>query len=74
MSDLVNKRIVVRIDDWPRDSSYPLGYYIRQIGEIGTRETEMEVLLVENDIVSTPFTPHMVNSLPTHTYDHFVVT
>ena len=40
---LARQRIVVQIDHWPRDSKYPLGHYVRTLGELGDKETENEV-------------------------------
>ncbi|KJH49006.1 RNB-like protein [Dictyocaulus viviparus] len=61
---LENQRIVVCIDQWPRDSSYPLGHYVRALGKIGDREIENEVLLLENDIPHAPFSDAVLDCLP----------
>ncbi|KAJ1349420.1 exosome catalytic subunit dis3 [Parelaphostrongylus tenuis] len=61
---LENQRIVVSIDQWPRDSSYPLGHYVRALGEIGDREIENEVLLLEHDIPHAPFSDAVLDCLP----------
>ncbi|KAL4428262.1 hypothetical protein ABPG75_002351 [Micractinium tetrahymenae] len=53
---LADKRIVVAIDSWEADSLYPSGHYVRTLGAIGDKETETEVLLIENDINTNPFT------------------
>lgn len=37
---LLNKRIVVRIDEWPIDSNYPLGHYVKQLGKKQNKERE----------------------------------
>lgn len=34
-----------------------MGHYVRKIGDIGDIETEVEAVLVENDITITPFSP-----------------
>lgn len=41
--NLIDKRIVVAVDSWDRNSRYPSGHYVRTIGEIGDRDTESEV-------------------------------
>uniref|UniRef100_A0A1I7TQ84 Protein DIS3 homolog n=1 Tax=Caenorhabditis tropicalis TaxID=1561998 RepID=A0A1I7TQ84_9PELO len=61
---LSQQRIVVAIDHWPRDSRYPLGHYVRSIGEMGSRETENEVLLLEHDIPHAPFSEAVLDCLP----------
>ncbi|CAL2042102.1 unnamed protein product [Caenorhabditis brenneri] len=61
---LSQQRIVVAIDHWPRDSKYPLGHYVRSIGEMGSRETENEVLLLEHDIPHAPFSEAVLDCLP----------
>jgi exosome complex exonuclease DIS3/RRP44 len=53
---LANMRVVVVIDEWPADSAYPVGHYVRTLGPVGDRETETEVLVLENDIDTRPFT------------------
>ncbi|EFN55177.1 hypothetical protein CHLNCDRAFT_35599 [Chlorella variabilis] len=53
---LADKRLVVAIDCWEADSLYPSGHYVRTLGAIGDKETETEVLLIENDINTSPFT------------------
>lgn len=35
--------------------SYPLGHYVRKLGDIGDLETELSAILVEHDITITPF-------------------
>eukprot|EP00887_Chlorella_sp_A99_P004969 scaffold4.g4969.t1 len=54
---LADKRIVVALDSWEADSAHPAGHYVRTLGPIGDKETETEVLLLENDINTSPFTP-----------------
>ncbi|EYC22070.1 hypothetical protein Y032_0018g3697 [Ancylostoma ceylanicum] len=61
---LESQRIVVSIDQWPRDSRYPLGHYVRALGKIGDREIENEVLLLEHDIPHAPFSDAVMECLP----------
>ena len=61
---LADKRIVVAIDGWEPDSAYPAGHYVRTLGPIGDRDTETEVLLLENDINTAPFTPAVHACVP----------
>lgn len=65
--EIGNCRIVVRVDRWDTDSNYPQGHYVRTLGEIGKLETEMQVLLQENGVVSSPFSQLMLDELPEHT-------
>lgn len=43
LENLLDKRIIVAVDSWDRQSRYPSGHYVRSIGEIGDRDTETEV-------------------------------
>lgn len=45
LENLLDKRIVVAVDSWDRQSRYPSGHYVRVIGNIGDRDTESEVNL-----------------------------
>lgn len=40
---LSNKRILVAMDSWPPWSRYPLGHYVKTLGEKGAKTTETEV-------------------------------
>ncbi|KAI8464454.1 MAG: hypothetical protein J3K34DRAFT_526194 [Monoraphidium minutum] len=61
---LMSQRIVVAIDGWEADSMYPGGHYVRSLGAIGDKDTETEVLLIENDINTAPFTPAVHDCVP----------
>mmetsp|Transcript_14712 Transcript_14712/g.21010 ORF Transcript_14712/g.21010 Transcript_14712/m.21010 type:complete len:1218 (-) Transcript_14712:132-3785(-) len=65
---LLNKRILVSIDSWPANSPYPLGHYVKTIGEIGNKDVETEVLLHEHDIPCAPFPATVLACLPPHDY------
>ncbi|MEW5299944.1 MAG: hypothetical protein WDW36_002913 [Sanguina aurantia] len=56
IDELMDKRIVVNIDGWEADSWFPSGHYVRSLGKIGDKDTETEVILIENDIITSPFT------------------
>jgi exosome complex exonuclease DIS3/RRP44 len=43
LENLLDKRIIVSVDSWDRQSRYPSGHYVRTIGNIGDRDTESEV-------------------------------
>ncbi|XP_065668726.1 exosome complex exonuclease RRP44 isoform X2 [Hydra vulgaris] len=61
---LQQKKIIVSIDCWPRNSRYPLGHYVRDLGESGNKATEKEVLLLEHDVPHQPFSQHVLDDLP----------
>lgn len=61
---LSDKRFVVAIDNWEADSIHPMGHYVRTLGHIGDKEVETEVLLIENDINTSPFTPAVHACVP----------
>lgn len=64
LGNLLDKRIIVAVDSWDCSSRFPSGHYVRTIGEIGDRDTETEVVLIENDINSRPFTTQVLACLP----------
>ncbi|XP_039134558.1 exosome complex exonuclease RRP44 homolog A [Dioscorea cayenensis subsp. rotundata] len=64
LGNLLDKRIIVAVDSWDCLSRYPSGHYVRTIGEIGDRDTETEVVLIENDINSRPFSAQVLACLP----------
>ncbi|XP_028776737.1 exosome complex exonuclease RRP44 homolog A [Neltuma alba] len=64
LDNLLDKRIIVAVDSWDRQSRYPSGHYVRTIGQIGDRDTESEVVLIENDINSRPFSSQVLACLP----------
>lgn len=52
---LLGKRILIAIDSWPVESRYPLGHYVKTIGDSGGKDVETEVLLHEFNIPCDPF-------------------
>eukprot|EP00775_Hariotina_reticulata_P011972 gene11972-12115_t len=61
---LMDKRLVVAIDSWEPDSLYPSGHYVRTLGVIGDTDVETDVLLIENDINTAPFSPAVHECVP----------
>lgn len=61
---LIGQRILVAIDSWGRFSKYPSGHFVRALGEIGDKDTENEVLLLEHDIPHEPFSKAVLKCLP----------
>ncbi|KAK8940904.1 hypothetical protein KSP39_PZI010538 [Platanthera zijinensis] len=64
LGNLIDKRIIVTVDSWDCSSKYPSGHYVRTIGEIGDRDTESEVILIDNDINTRPFSVQVLACLP----------
>jgi exosome complex exonuclease DIS3/RRP44 len=62
--ELLDKRIMVAIDDWPATSAQPRGHYVRTMGTIGDKQTETEVLLMEWDIPASVFSAKVMACLP----------
>ena len=63
-STLLGQRIVVSIDSWPRSSRFPQGHFVTALGQIGDKETENEVLLLEHDVPHQPFSLAVMADLP----------
>ena len=61
---LLGKRIVINIDSWPHSSRFPHGHFVRVLGEIGDKEAETEVLLLEHDIPHQCFSAAVLADLP----------
>ncbi len=49
-SALMDKRLVVAIDGWDMDSTYPSGHYVRTLGKIGEREVETVRFAFAHDV------------------------
>jgi len=62
-----NKRLVVRAHDWPENSLYPNGHFVRSLGPVDVLDTEVEAVLVENEITITPFSDALLQSMPVNT-------
>ena len=61
---MMGKRIIVALDSWPRDCRNPKGHFVRVLGDIGDRETENEVVLLEHDCPHTSFSEAVLKCLP----------
>ncbi|KAF9995574.1 exosome catalytic subunit dis3 [Entomortierella chlamydospora] len=62
--NLLGKRVIVSIDSWPRTSRYPIGHFIRVLGDAGDKSTETEVLLLEHDVPFHEFSKQVLSLLP----------
>ena len=65
-SSFIGKRIVIRIDNWPSNSQYPNGHFVRTLGDIGDLDAELDAILVENDIADCtgPFSQGILSEMP----------
>ncbi|XP_074818025.1 exosome complex exonuclease RRP44 isoform X1 [Natator depressus] len=63
-SALEGQRIIVAIDGWPRNSRYPNGHFVKNLGTAGDKETETEVLLLEHDVPHQAFSQAVLSFLP----------
>jgi len=64
LEELVGQRLLVCIDQWPADSQYPLGHYVRVLGKEGDKSVETQVILHEYDVPHSEFTPAVMACLP----------
>lgn len=61
---LLGKRVLVTIDSWDQDSRYPVGHFVRSLGELETKGAETEALLLEYDVQYRPFPSAVLDCLP----------
>ena len=61
---LAKKKILVSIDGWSKTEMNPRGHFVRVLGEIGEKATEMESLLLEHDVPFQAFVPEIMEELP----------
>ncbi|KAI4722331.1 ribonuclease R [Aureobasidium sp. EXF-10727] len=67
--DLLGKRLLVTIDAWDRESRYPVGHFVRSLGELETKGAETEALLLEWDVQYRPFPKTVLDCLPAEGHD-----
>ncbi|KAF7457920.1 Exosome complex exonuclease RRP44 [Cryptosporidium felis] len=65
-SILEQQRLVVVIDDWDRSSFYPTGHLVAVLGNAGDVETETSVILRKRGIISSEFSPSVLQCLPNY--------
>lgn len=68
-SDLLGQRLLVTIDAWDRDSRYPVGHFVRSLGDLETKGAETEALLLEYDVQYRPFPKTVLDCLPKEGHD-----
>ncbi|KAL9604462.1 MAG: hypothetical protein Q9219_000427 [cf. Caloplaca sp. 3 TL-2023] len=64
VDELVGRRVVVTIDSWDQDSRYPVGHFVRSLGNLETKGAETEALLLEYDVQYRPFPKGVLDCLP----------
>eukprot|EP00602_Paraphysomonas_sp_CaronLab_P006700 CAMPEP_0185034340 /NCGR_PEP_ID=MMETSP1103-20130426/24109_1 /TAXON_ID=36769 /ORGANISM="Paraphysomonas bandaiensis, Strain Caron Lab Isolate" /LENGTH=1005 /DNA_ID=CAMNT_0027570957 /DNA_START=192 /DNA_END=3209 /DNA_ORIENTATION=- len=64
IEELLGKRILVAIDYWPVWSEYPIGHYVRVMGNDGDSEVETQVLLHEFGVPYESFSTEVMACLP----------
>jgi exosome complex exonuclease DIS3/RRP44 len=67
--ELIGKRVLVTIDSWDRDSRYPMGHFVRSLGDLETKGAETEALLLEYDVQYRPFPKTVLDCLPKEGHD-----
>lgn len=70
--EIMGKRVLVTIDSWDRDSRYPVGHFVRSLGEMETKGAETEALLLEYDVQYRPFPKAVLDCLPREGHDWIV--
>lgn len=60
----MNKKVLASIVRWPADSWLPQGSLVRVIGQVGDRDAENEVILLEHDVRFRDFTAEERAELP----------
>ncbi|KAM0791799.1 hypothetical protein ACM66B_004062 [Microbotryomycetes sp. NB124-2] len=61
---LSSQKFLVSIDSWPITSKYPEGHFVRLLGQVGSKEGELESLLEEWEIPYRPFSSAILSCLP----------
>ncbi|KAJ2758031.1 hypothetical protein IWQ56_006110, partial [Coemansia nantahalensis] len=63
-----DRYFVVAIDEWPADSQYPQGHFVRALGAIGTLDAEIDTILIERQIAVSQsalgFSPASLREMP----------
>ncbi len=67
--EIIGQRILVTIDSWDQESRYPVGHYVRSLGELETKGAETEALLLEYDVQYRPFPKGVLDCLPKEGHD-----
>jgi len=63
-TELIRKRLLVRVERWPRHSRHPEARVTRVLGPAGDAATETAAVLLEHDILDAPFSRGAMAELP----------
>lgn len=66
---IIDKRIIIAMDQWPVNSKYPRGHFVRTIGVQEEVNVESEVILLEHDVEIRPFSKKVLECLPDESYN-----
>ncbi|MCJ1399819.1 exosome catalytic subunit dis3 [Xylographa trunciseda] len=72
--ELMGMRVLVTIDSWDQESRYPVGHFVRSLGELETKGAETEALLLEYDVQYRPFPKAVLDCLPADGHEWRVPT
>lgn len=61
---LSSQKFLVSIDRWSVGSRYPEGHFVRSLGEVGSKEGELESLLEEWEVPYRAFSAGILDCLP----------
>ncbi|GAA5821495.1 hypothetical protein JCM10212_001490 [Sporobolomyces blumeae] len=61
---LATQKFLVSIDRWSVSSRYPEGHFVRVLGQVGSKEGEVESLLEEWEVPYRPFSSSILSCLP----------
>jgi exoribonuclease R len=61
---LSGRRLVLRVDSWEQDSTYPDGHYERDLGPVGEVESELRAVMMNDGAITRPFSPAALACLP----------
>ena len=67
--ELIGKRVLITIDSWDQESRYPVGHFVRSLGELESKGAETEALLLEYDVQYRPFPKAVLDCLPQEGHD-----
>ena len=68
-SQMLGQRILTSIDSWDKESRYPVGHFVRALGEVESKGAETEALLLEYDVQYRPFPKSVLECLPAEGHD-----
>lgn len=66
--EVFNKKIMIKLKEWPINSGQPIGTFLQIIGEIGHMDTESKVILLEHNVEFRPFSKQVLECLPLDNY------